>query len=253
MMTTFSATMEGLIVTKRYIRTFALCLLLVVGLASTVSANTARSTWIEGDGYFNSTSSTSAKGYATTYAYQLGMGAAEWIEARVDIFKGGTWIDIDSWLTKAEQTVTNVTTSGNWQLTGWHFASWESGTVEDSCATYDPPLALLAQPAYPEITEYRIANPTTADWAEVSYISSSQMLKAMLDHKTGVALDRLFHSDLTRYLRPGDKVPILLIAPDKTQAIALFFHGDGSITEVRIDINEGRVGIASVQLLDTIR
>jgi len=88
--------------------------------------------------------------------------------------------------------------------------------------------------------------PDARDWDKLGHVGSSQQLKALLGHKQGVALDKLFHTQLRRYLRPGDSVPCLRSSPEKDIALALFFHSDQTFIEVEIRVSESRYRIETM-------
>lgn len=180
------------------------------------------------------------------------MGAANNCIAGVDIFKGGTWLEgaedhnLNSWLARAETPVSS-SRSGGWELSGWHYADWDAGTVEDSTSTYDSATGLLSSPKIAD--DYRAANRAMSNWTAVSYADSSAGLKSVLGHKAGVAVDRLFHTTLAANLVVGDKVPCMLLSPDGAKAVALFSHEDGSTTEIGINIHGGKPSVASTRIL----
>lgn len=55
----------------------------------------------------------------------------------------------------------------------------------------------------------------------------------------GLNLADLFNTTLTdQYLHAGDYMPGLFVAPSGKSAVAAFFNGDGSVTEVQLHCDQ---------------
>lgn len=175
----------------------------------------------------------------------------------LDLFKGDTWIGPGLSLPGIPGEIKVVGTyeassslPGDWQGVGWHYAYWLYDGIEDSAATYDPPLSSsLIQPVYTRLEVYcDNTGQSMKNWCRVDYLRSSEILKTLLGHEAGVSLDKMFHYDLRSYLKPGDKMPGLLVSPDGSSAQALFFHADGTMTVIELSNTEDKAwGIVEVR------
>lgn len=77
------------------------------------------------------------------------------------------------------------------------------------------------------------------DWTAITLATSAGDLTKLLGKTNGVNLADLFNTSLIdQYLHPGDFMPGLLIAPSGKAAVAVFFSGDGSTTEVPLKAGE---------------
>jgi len=184
---------------------------------------------------------------SSTYVYQQGdsyvpgiYDCPDYIYIRLEIFKGGLYIDyVDepmySFNYTADNKGWNSSLSGDWFGYGWHYALWEVPLEEDSCSTYETAGGRSPDPSWFEhIGEYASKH-KLADWTAISYLESSQVLREVLGQQAGVSLDRTIHMDLADNLAKGDRVPALFLAPDGFEALAVYFHADGSLTETTLE------------------
>ncbi len=165
----------------------------------------------------------------------------------LDLFKGGEWIGpgFDRPALPGVRFVSGSyepTTSlpGEWQGCAWHYAYWIPEILEDACSTYDPPIPSgRASPVNEYLDCYAERNEEVTDWHRVNYLGMTEALQELLGASAGISLDRTFHMELRSYMKPYDKYPGVLLAPDGTSAVALFFHKDETVSVVTLSLNGG--------------
>lgn len=233
---------------------------LVFGIGSICYAEVVDGDYMSAEGSLSNVSSSEATMTAMGYVYSF-YAPAEQAEAIATLYKGGRYVDeMDTGIILDVPNPFGISVdgssiySGDWQGIGWNWVAWPGDNVEESIATYDPPLSssLVAIDARQSVVAVSLGEYSL--WNRFNQLTSPQVTSVIHD-RSAVRLDVLFHTKvIPNYIETGDRMPMLLVSPDGMRALAVFEKADGEILCVPILKNdmEWSAGAPFVRGLSTV-
>jgi len=124
---------------------------------------------------------------------------------------------------------------------GYHYAQWAIGDEEHLSTSVvinsgsSQIIAITDSDQGTELTARFLADYVKSDsekdsWHRIAYCDSVVRLEELVGKKAAIRLNLILHRDLGGSIRIGDPVPGILVSPDGKEALALFFHRDGTLT-----------------------
>lgn len=138
---------------------------------------------------------------------------------------------------------------------GYHYAQWAIGDEMNiptnvtivpgassassmvACPAQDVTVASRLCAQY--MSDYTKSSVGVGPWRQITLEESIARLNSLLGTKAATRLNVAINRDLKNHIHVGDAMPGILLSPDGTEALVLYFHNDGSFTAVRFIDKEG--------------